>query len=200
MSKKRKNYTSLVAKVGLGFDPVLDLIEQVNDTLSYDDLTAIPPFNLKKTTDKNYVVELSLPGAKKEAIKAQLDSDYLVVSAKVDDAYDPEGDDLYFHKGIFSGGKFEAKFLIAKNLQFKGANFEDSILSIELEDTNLPRSTTLLPIGPFPVDTKEVKVEYNSAGEPQIVPVGEDVNTSVNAVPILVPEEQAPAPVEETPV
>ena len=200
MSKKRKNYTSLVAKVGLGFDPVLDLIEQVNDTLSYDDLTAIPPFNLKKTTDKNYVVELSLPGAKKEAIKAQLDSDYLVVSAKVDDAYDPEGDDLYFHKGIFSGGKFEAKFLIAKNLQFKGANFEDSILSIELEDTNLPRATTLLPIGPFPVDTKEVKVEYNSAGEPQIVPVGEDVNTSVNAVPILVPEEPAPAPVEETPV
>lgn len=196
MSKKRnKRYNSFVTKLGVGFDPVLDVIEAV-ETLSVDDLTLIPPFNIKKTTEKDYSVELSLPGVKKEDIKAVLDADYLTINAKVDESYDPEGDDVYFYKGIFKGGKFEAKFVIAKNLQFKDAELNNGFLTINFVDKNEKRVETMLAIGPFPKENTDYVVDYNSMGEPVLVPVGEDVNTSVNAVP-LAPAVEEPAVVEE---
>lgn len=184
MSKKYKRYDSFVAKLGVGFDSVLDTIDQVDSTANYDDLAAIPPFNIKKTTDKDYAVELSLPGVAKEDISAKIDEEFLIVSGTVAKPADPEGDDQYFHKGIFQGGKFEAKFTIAKNLQFKAADLTNGVLTVWFYDSNVKRTLTTIAIGPFPTEEK-YEVQYNSAGSPIMVPVGESVETSVNAIPLV---------------
>lgn len=194
---KNKRYNSFVTKLGVGFDPVLDVIEAV-ETLGFDDLTKIPPFNIKKATEKDYSVEISLPGVKKEDINLTIDADYLTIAAEVKAAYDPEGDDVYFYKGIFQGGKFAAKFVIAKNLQFDSADLVDGILTVKFHDHNEVRTLTRLAIGPFPKVETNYVVEYNSAGEPVLIPAGENVETSENAVVMVpsVPEVPAEGTVE----
>jgi HSP20 family molecular chaperone IbpA len=200
MSKKNKRYDSFVTKVGIGFDSVLDTIELVDENTSYDDLSKIPPYNIKKTNEVDYYVELSVPGAKKEAIKATVDVDSLTVSATVDAPVDPEGDDLYFHKGIFQGGKFEAKFALAKNLQFKSADLVDGVLTIKFVDSNIKRATTILPIGPFPAkeEDKDYKIEFNSAGQPVMILVSDTVESATTVIPVVIPSvEPATEPVKE---
>lgn len=194
--KKNKRYDSFVTKLGVGFDPVLDTIE-LAESFSLDDLTKVPPFNIKKIAEKDYVVEIALPSVKKEDISLMLDADYLTVSGVAAAAYDPEGDDVYFYKGIFQGGKYEGKFVIARNLDFVSAELVDGILTVKFVDTNKPRAAKKLPIGPFPIENKDYQVTYNSMGQEVLVPVGESPETSANAVVLTPPSlEEVPAPAE----
>jgi HSP20 family molecular chaperone IbpA len=207
---KSKGYKSYVGKLGIGFDPVLDLIDSVDDATSVEDVTAIPPYNIKKTSDGGYTLELDLTGVDRKDIKATLDPKHLTIEATTNVGFDSTSasDDVYFHQGILAGGKVSAKFLVARNLAFKEANLDDGILSVVFTDTNSPRELTTLPIGPLPKSDVPYTVEYNSAGSPVMIPTGSDPNSEV-AVPLELPtvEDQqaavvtppAPAPVD-TPV
>lgn len=196
MSRKNKSYGSLIAKVGIGYDAVLDTIIKVDSSTTYDDLSRCPPYDIKKTADKTYEIKLALAGAKKETIIAAVDAEFLTVNATVDKAYDPEGDDVYFHQGIFEGGEFKATFLLAKNLQVASAAFVDSLLTIKFIDTNVTRSVSNIPIGPFPAELtdKQFTIEYNSAGSPVYVPVGVSVESpsAISVLPDAVPVTDLP--------
>ncbi len=206
---KSKGYESYVGKLGIGFDPVLDLISNTSSVI--EDVTAIPPFNLKKTSNGEYTLELDLTGVDRKDIKATLDTDYLTIEATTKVGFDATSadDDVYFHQGILAGGKVSAKFLVAHNLAFKEANLDDGILSVVLKDTNSPRELTTLPIGPLPKSDVPYTVEYNSAGSPVMIPTGSDPNSEV-AVPLELPTVQDqqvavatppdPAPVDTPPV
>jgi len=156
------------SKIGVGLDSYLDLAETVENTYSLEELTKLPPFNIKKTTPKDYVIELLVPGVEKENIKAVLGTDSLKVTATVKKTYDPEGDDVYLHKGIWHGGKIDIEFAVARNLEFKEANYVNGVLSIHFVDINPVRTETRLPIGPFE-NVGRHKVKYNAAGEPIVV-------------------------------
>lgn len=194
-----KIHDHVMNRFGLGFDPVLDLIDDVEGTYTFDSLSKVPPFNIKKITDIDYLIEVSLPGVKRDDISAMLDEDYLTVSATVAAAADPEGDDVFLHRGIFQGGKFDAKFVIAKNLQHNYSEYVDGILSVYFVDKNVKRVATRLAIGPFPKPDTTYVVDYTSSGSPVLVPAGEPL-TSDSAVPLTPTEPvEAPAPAADLP-
>jgi len=187
MSQSR-GYDSYVGKLGIGFDPVLDLIKSVDESTSLEDVTAIPPYNIKKAADGGYVLELDLTGVDRGDITATLDADHLTISATTKVGFDAASSDgdVYFHQGILAGGKVSAKFLVAHNLAFKEANLDDGILSVVFNDTNSPRTLTTLPIGPLPKSDTPYTVEYDAKGSPVMVPAGSDPN-STDAVPLELP-------------
>lgn len=170
---RSKKYKSFASKLGIGFDPILDIIETIDSKSDLDTFSQIPPFNIKKTTDIDYLFEISIPGVKKDDIIAYLDADKLSITAPVKKAADPDNDDVYLHRGIFSGGNWEVKLDVARNLQFKAAEYIDGILHVHFVDTNILRESKRLAIGPFPKPDVEYKVDYTHAGSPILVPVSE---------------------------
>ena len=189
MDRNKRNH-SFVTKVGIGFDQYLDLITNVDDTTTFDDLTKLPPYNIIKTSDTTYRLDVALLGVDKQDIVAVLDAEALSISATVAKGYDYSAAGDYFHKGIFVGGAFKAKFLVAKNLALGEANLVDGILSITFNDVTQPRAVETIAIGPFPVPEVHYDVTYNAAGEPVYV-------ASKPATVVLVTPK---APVETPPV
>ena len=89
-----------------------------------------PPYNIVKTSDEKYCIELAVAGFDKSDIEIESKDNVLTVKSKSR----PEGDDdkEFLHKGI-SNRAFNKAFNLAEYVTVNGASFKDGILSIELE-------------------------------------------------------------------
>lgn len=92
------------------------------DNLNVD---AFPRFNTVLNEDKQYCLELALPGWHKDSIKLKLDAGILTVEGAKQDLGKVE----YLHKGITSKA-FKRSFLIPRNLEVSEASLTDGILGI----------------------------------------------------------------------
>ena len=112
----------------IGFD-------QLFDTLEYRTATNYPPYNVIKSDENNYVIEVAVAGFKKKEITVQLDKDELLIKgAKQKD----EEKQHYLHHGL-SARNFNHQFTIAEYMVVKSALMEDGILTVVLE-RKLPES------------------------------------------------------------
>ncbi len=87
-----------------------------------------------KETESTYVLEIDLPGFKKEDVKAQLKDGYLTISAERNDSQeekDKEG--RYIRRERYTGA-MSRSFYVGKNLTEEDihAKFENGILKVEL--------------------------------------------------------------------
>ena len=97
--------------------------------LLYSSANAFPPVNVVKTDEYNFIIELAVAGFKKEEIDISAEKNSLrVVGEKTDlDAR------TYLTRGI-AGRKFSRQFVLSDSIVVKGANLEDGILSINVEN------------------------------------------------------------------
>ena len=111
----------------VGFDRLFDMLENGgvgNGGENY------PPFDLRKTGENDYQIDLAVAGFKPEEIDITAQQNVLLVSGRKRDESEEKGSD-YIYRGIATRS-FERRFALADHIQVKGADLKDGLLSIEL--------------------------------------------------------------------
>ena len=90
-----------------------------------------PPYNIVKTGDNEYDVELALAGFNKKDIDVTVEDGILTIKSIVKEAKDKKEDGV-IHKGI-AKRMFSKSFTIADDVEVKGAELKDGLLKVSLE-------------------------------------------------------------------
>ena len=121
--------------ITVGFDNMFDHFEHLMDDGFYrNGLTAnFPPYNIVKTGKNSYDVELALAGFNKQDIEVQYEDNLLTVKSKKSEKVDKTDEDCnIIHRGI-SQRFFSKSFTIATDVEVKGAELKDGLLTVALE-------------------------------------------------------------------
>ena len=116
----------------VGFDDMFDHFEHMMDDSFYGRSVAnFPPYNIVKTGDNTYDVELALAGFNKKDIEIEYKENVLTVkSKKQEETKDEDGNII--HRGI-SKRMFSKSFTIANDVEVKGAELKDGLLKVSME-------------------------------------------------------------------
>jgi molecular chaperone IbpA len=110
----------------VGFDRLFDMLESGtgNGGENY------PPFDLIKTGDNDYKIDLAVAGFRPDEIDITAQQNVLIVTGKKREESEEKGSD-FIYRGIATRS-FERRFALADHIQVKGADMKDGLLSIEL--------------------------------------------------------------------
>ncbi len=111
----------------VGFDRLFDMLE--NSALGNGGEN-YPPFDLIRTGENDYRIELAVAGFKPDEIDITSQQNVLIVSGRKKDESDEKGSD-YIYRGIATRS-FERRFALADHIQVRGADMKDGLLAIEL--------------------------------------------------------------------
>lgn len=121
------NYDRLLPSA-LGFENVFAALDNAAHLLTASQ-TAFPPVNVIKTDEYNFVIEMAVAGYKRDEIEITTEKNSMKVAGKKEG----EDDRNYIAKGI-AGRKFSRQFVLSDTIVVKGADLEDGILTIKLEN------------------------------------------------------------------
>jgi len=111
----------------IGFDRTIQLLnraEHLHDTSNY------PPYNIVKIDAENFSVEVAVAGFGKKDISITKEKEVLLIEGNKKDNLNEDTE--YVHRGL-SGRTFSRKFTLADDIEVKGADMKDGILSVSLE-------------------------------------------------------------------
>lgn len=115
----------------VGADKIAKTLRQNAEWLASNAPTAYPPFNLKKTDENKYVIEMAVAGFAKQDIEITLDSDKLVIKGSA--AADTKDNKFEFlHCGI-ANRAFTRQFTLADNVVIENAEMLNGMLKVWLE-------------------------------------------------------------------
>ena len=119
--------------VTVGFDNMFDHFERMfdGDVATFQTQVNFPPYNIVKTGDFTYDVELALAGFSKDDITVDYADNLLTVKSVKKEKADDDKDGV-LHRGI-SKRMFSKAFTIADDVEVKGAELKDGLLKISLE-------------------------------------------------------------------
>ncbi len=117
--------------VTVGFDSVFDHFESMfSDVPSLS--TNYPPYDIVKTSENDYLIEVALAGFSKDDIAVVVENGMLTVEAVlVDEQSDSNGAEV-LHKGI-SKRYFKRSFSISDDVEVREAELKDGLLRISME-------------------------------------------------------------------
>ena len=121
--------------ITVGFDNIFDHFEHLMDDGFYRNglTTNFPPYNIVKTGKNSYDVELALAGFNKKDIEVQYEDNLLTVKSRKSEKVDKTDEDgNIIHRGI-SQRFFSKSFTIATDVEVKGAELKDGLLTVALE-------------------------------------------------------------------
>ena len=118
--------------ITVGFDDMFDHFEHMMDDSFFGrSVGNFPPYNIVKTGENTYDVELALAGFNKKDIEVEYKENLLTVkSKKQEETKDEDGNVI--HRGI-SKRMFSKSFTIANDVEVKGAELKDGLLKISME-------------------------------------------------------------------
>ena len=143
MTNKHLSIFNQLRPVTVGFDNMFDHFERMFDEDYTFNVPTVnfPPYNIVKTGDFTYDVELALAGSSKDDITVDYADN--VLSVKSVKKSEEKKEDGVIHRGI-SKRYFSKSFTIADDVEVKGAELKDGLLKISLEkiipDAKKPRS------------------------------------------------------------
>ena len=113
-------------KFFVGFDDHVNRLQKLGEEVTKN-IPNYPPYNIKKTGDNSYVVELACAGFGKTEIDIELDGDKLVISGNT-----TEDTNDYIVKGI-ANRAFTRSFSLMDNIEVKNAELINGMLKVYLE-------------------------------------------------------------------
>jgi len=117
--------------ITVGFDNMFDHFEHMMDDGFFRTGANFPPYNIVKTGENTYDVELALAGFSKKDIEVEYKENMLTVkSKKQEETKDEDGNII--HRGI-SKRMFSKVFTIANDVEVKGAELKDGLLKVSME-------------------------------------------------------------------
>ena len=120
--------------ITVGFDDMFDHFEHMmDDSFFRGTMGNFPPYNIVKTGENTYDVELALAGFNKKDIEVEYKENMLTVKSKKQDKQEETDEDgNIIHRGI-SKRMFSKSFTIANDVEVKGAELKDGLLKVSME-------------------------------------------------------------------
>lgn len=109
----------------VGFERIAD---RVNSAAKIAGVQKYPPYNIIKTDENSYLVELAVAGFKEEDIDIELHNGVLAITGHIEDK-----EDNYIFKGI-ANRSFERRFTLADTVQVEEVILEQGILTVKLKN------------------------------------------------------------------
>jgi len=113
-------------KFFVGFDDQFTRLAKLHDDITKN-IPNYPPYNIYKTSDTKYVIELAVAGFSKQDIEIELEGDRLIVKGTAKD--DTQS---FLYKGIATRA-FTRSFAIDDQIVIQGASMINGMLKIALE-------------------------------------------------------------------
>jgi molecular chaperone IbpA len=113
-------------KLFVGFDDTYNRLAKMHDDLTKS-IPNYPPYNIRKTGDNTYVIEVAVAGFAKQDIEITLEDNKLIVSGNSTD----DGDNFLF-KGI-ANRAFTRTFALDDKIEIQDAALVNGMLKIALE-------------------------------------------------------------------
>ena len=126
--------------VSIGFDNIFDHFEKImddSDEFFRTPTATFPFYNIVKTGDTTYDIEVALAGYSKKDIKVDY-ADNLLTIKSIKEVNDSKESNGVIHKGI-AKRYFSKVFTIADDVEIKGAELKDGLLKVTLNKI-LPES------------------------------------------------------------
>ena len=144
MTNKALSIFNQLRPLSVGFDNVFDHFESMFD---YDtvNVSNYPPYNIVKTGDNKYDVEVALAGFNKKDISIDVHDGVLTI--KGNGGSEVQDDSVqYIYKGI-AKRSFEQKFRLEQYVDVKEAKLSNGLLTVsllrEVPEERKPRQITL---------------------------------------------------------
>ena len=117
--------------VTIGFDSMFDNFERMFEDDFFNTSSSYPAYDIVKTGENQYDVEVALAGFNKRDIKVEFaDGQLSIESVKNQTAKEKDNGKIY--RGI-AKRYFKKSFSIADNCEVKGAELKDGLLKVSLE-------------------------------------------------------------------
>jgi molecular chaperone IbpA len=134
MTNKAISIFNQLRPLSVGYDDIFSNFERMfdhqMDTISVPNY---PPYNIIKTGKHTYDIQVALAGYGKKDIDVSFEDSVLTVkSIKDNDTKEVEENDGMLHKGI-AKRMFSKSFTIAEDVEIKGAELKDGLLSVSME-------------------------------------------------------------------
>jgi molecular chaperone IbpA len=109
----------------VGFDRLADLLE----TATADAATGYPPYNIERTDENAYRVDIAVAGFRPEELEIEVKENLLTVTGRKAANDEPR---RFLHRGL-AERNFERRFQLADYVVVTDANLADGLLSISLK-------------------------------------------------------------------
>jgi len=116
--------------ISVGFDSMFDHFESMFDGTPVMH-TNYPPYDIVKTDDNSYVIELAVAGFSKKDIAVTVENGVLTVESDREDDIENNGQEI-IHRGI-SKRYFKKSFSVSDDVEIQGAELKDGLLQISME-------------------------------------------------------------------
>jgi molecular chaperone IbpA len=131
MTAQFPSLTSLTSKdfdkFFVGYDNVLNRLQEFNDTFEKT-IPNYPPYNIKKTDENTYVIEMAVAGFGKSDIEINVAGDKLTIKGSA--SHDDNND--YLYNGL-AFRPFTRMFNLNDNVEVKDAEMINGLLKVALE-------------------------------------------------------------------
>jgi len=115
-------------KLYVGFDDQFNKMAKIHDDLTKS-IPNYPPYNIKKTGDNTYVIEVAVAGFAKQDIEIELDNGKMIIKGNVQTADEEEN---FLFKGI-ANRAFTRTFALEDQIEVKDAEMFNGMLKVFLE-------------------------------------------------------------------
>ena len=121
-----------IRKFGVGFDSMVDQLTSDFFTDSFQGTQNFPPYNIIKTDDLSYDIEMAVAGFSEEDLVIDYADNVLTVSSKETETFKDSKEPEYVHRGI-AVRKFTKKFQLADDVIVVDASMKNGMLIIAME-------------------------------------------------------------------
>lgn len=136
----------------VGFDDTYNRMAKIHDDITKN-VPNYPPYNIKKTGDNTYVVEIAVAGFSQQDIDIELNDGKLTVKGNVNQ--NEKQDESFLFKGI-SNRAFTRSFVLDDQIEVQDAEMFNGMLTIFLERI-------------IPEHKKPKKIEIKNTDQPQLL-------------------------------
>lgn len=147
-------------KFFVGFDDQVNRLQKLHDDVTKH-IPTYPPYNIRKTSENTYVVEMAVAGFAQSEIEVEIDAGKLIIrgNVKQDEAND------YIFKGI-ANRAFTRSFIVDDHVEVRDAELFNGMLKIALErlipEQSKPKKVAIKTRGSKEFLTEEQKDEIAS--------------------------------------
>ena len=119
--------------MSIGYDSLFDSFERMFEDSNFASFENYPPYNIVKTGDYTYDIEVALAGFSKKDISIEYADGLLKIkSVKESKTEEQDENNEVIHRGI-SRRYFSKTFTVSDDTEIKGAELKDGLLKISLE-------------------------------------------------------------------
>ena len=118
-------------KFFVGFDEQFNRFAKMHDDLTKS-IPNYPPYNIKKTGENTYLVELAVAGFAKQDIEIELVDGKLIIRGNTASDEPTEADNVFLFKGI-ANRAFSRSFILDDQIEVKDAELFNGMLKVFLE-------------------------------------------------------------------